>query len=57
MQATRDTGGFLGSETRQGQSGTVVGSTMFGEHYQLRWDDGHVTETTHSPSGPNQDRG
>ena len=46
VQATRDTGGFLDSETRQGQSGTVLGSTMFGDHYQVRWDDGHVSEVS-----------
>lgn len=46
VQATRDTGGFLGSETTRGQSGTVLGSTMFGDHYKVRWDDGHVSEVS-----------
>ncbi|MBV8541023.1 MAG: hypothetical protein JO063_01165 [Pseudonocardiales bacterium] len=44
VKATQDTGGLLGSETRAGQSGTVLGSTMWGDHYQVKWDDGHVSE-------------
>lgn len=46
VQATRDTGGYLGSEIHTGQSGTVLGSTMYGDHYQVRWDDGHVSEVS-----------
>lgn len=46
VQATRDTGGVFGSETTRGQSGTVLDSTMFGEHYKVRWDDGHVSEVS-----------
>lgn len=46
VRATRDTGGFLGSDTTRGQSGTVLGSTMWGDHYQVRWDDGRVSEVS-----------
>ena len=46
MQAARDTGGVFGSETTRGQSGTVLDSTMFGDHYKVRWDDGHVSEVS-----------
>lgn len=46
VRAIRDTGGVFGSETTRGQSGTVLGSTMFGDHYQVRWDDGHVSEVS-----------
>ncbi|MGH3571598.1 MAG: hypothetical protein ACRDR6_17085 [Pseudonocardiaceae bacterium] len=46
VRATRDTGGFLGSETQQGQSGTVLESTMWGDHSKVRWDDGSVSEVS-----------
>jgi len=46
VQATRDTGGFFDSEIHKGQSGTVLGSTMFGDHSQVRWDDGTVSEVS-----------
>lgn len=46
VQAVRDTGGVFGSETTQGQSGTVLESTMYGDHYKVRWDDGHVSEVS-----------
>jgi hypothetical protein len=46
VQATRDTGGFFGSETTKGQSGTVLGSSMSGGHFNVRWDDGHVSEVS-----------
>lgn len=46
VQATRDTGGVFGSETAKGQSGTVLGSSMSGSHFNVRWDDGHTSEVS-----------
>lgn len=38
VEATRDVGGLLGSVSA-GSQGEVLGSTLFGDHYEVRFGD------------------